>query len=92
VEVSQAVIDALFIDSVKPGGFLVIEDTAAHWKRNPLGNPFTEWAFQFAMHATHLDGKMRTTKRDTWNGATPLQLQVDQVIFRPGIMAIKKVR
>lgn len=91
IDVTHAAFEALFIDHVSPGGWFVVEDTAAHWKCYPGRNAFSEWAVDLAGRMTHLDYRMKTTRRDTWDNPSPYQLAVDYAIMRAGIVAFRMV-
>lgn len=91
VDVSQNVVDQLWEDYIAPEGWLVIEDTAAHWMHYPKHNLFTQWAMDLVRDGTHLDAQMKTTKRDTWDNPTPFQKLLDYAVVRPGIVALKKM-
>lgn len=89
---AQAIIDAVFVNYIVPGGHLVVEDLNSGQPLLEAGEStaFSKWAFQFANH-TNLQGRMHYSGRTSWPGpVTQFEDALESVTYRAGLMILKR--
>lgn len=91
-EVAQNIVDVLWPEWIKPGGWLVIEDINSGYKRNlkpEQQHGFIHWAKEFVLSVNHHGNLCKCGPR-FWDRSSEFDKAIAQIVYVPGIMAMQR--
>lgn len=91
-EVTRNVVETLWPQWIKPGGWLVIEDINSGYKDIPAEHQRDDQISycESLVRAVCHHGKLTRCGPNYWSGSSEFDKAIKQIIYRPGIMAMER--